>query len=56
METLLKDILQKGNTIAAQAILYINQLFEIEQKFTMLSPEGRKEQCLIQEKAILDVF
>ena len=53
MEALPKDTLQKGNTIAAQAIRYINQLFEIEQKFTILSPEGRKEQRL---KPILDAF
>lgn len=43
-------------TIPAKAIGFINQLFEIEKKLEVLSPEGRKEQRLIQEKPVLDAF
>lgn len=56
IEALPKDIDRLDATLPAIAIKYINQLFEIEKKLEVLSPKGRKEQRLIQEKPVLDAF
>jgi transposase len=56
VDALPKDINSMEATIPSQAIGYINKLFEIEKKLEILSPEGRKEQRLIQEKPVLDAF
>ena len=51
-----KDTASPQATIPAQAIAYINQLFDIEKKLEVLSPAGRKEQRRIQAKPVLDAF
>lgn len=56
VDALPKDINRPDVIIPATAIKYINHLFEIENKLEVLSPEGRKEQRLIQEKPVLDAF
>jgi hypothetical protein len=56
VDALPKDVDSSEVTIPAQAIGYINKLFEIEKKLEILSPEGRKEQRLLQEKPVLDAF
>ncbi len=56
VDALPKDINSLEATIPSQAIGYINKLFEIEKKLEILSPEGRKEQRLIQEKPVMDAF
>lgn len=56
MDALPKDINSSEMTLPAQAIEYINKLFDVETKLEVLSPEGRKEQRLIQEKPLLDAF
>ena len=56
VDALPKDINSSEMTLPAQAIEYINKLFDIETKLEVLSPEGRKEQRLIQEKPLLDAF
>lgn len=56
VEALPKDVDSPEATIPAQAVRYINQLFEIEKKLEVLSPAGRKEQRLVQEKPVLDAF
>ncbi len=56
VDALPKDINSLEATIPSQAIGYINKLFEIEKKLEIFSPEGRKEQRLIQEKPVLDAF
>lgn len=56
VEALPKDIDRPNATLPTTVIKYINQLFEIENKLEVLSPEGRKEQRLIQEKPVLDAF
>jgi transposase len=56
VDALPKDVNSLEATIPAQAIGYINTLFELEKKLEILSPEGRKQQRLIQEKPVLDAF
>ena len=56
VDALPKDAKNRESTIPAQAIRYINKLFEIENKLEILSPQGRKDQRLIQEKPVLDAF
>ena len=56
MDALPKDVKQRDKTILVMAIQYINKLFEIEYRLEVLSAEGRKEQCLIQEKPVLDAY
>ena len=56
VDALPKDIKSPESTIPGQAIVYINKLFEIEKKLEILSPEGRKEQRLIQETPVLEAF
>ena len=56
MEALPKGIQGKDTTIPVQAIEYINKLFELEKNLEVLSPVGRKEQRLIQEKPVLEAF
>lgn len=56
VDALPRGIKETDTTIPAQAIAYINRLFELEKKLEVLSPEGRKEQRLIQEKPVLEAF
>lgn len=56
VDALPKDVKSPEATLPAQAITYINKLFEIEKKLEILSPEGRKEQRLIQETPVLEAF
>ena len=56
VDSLPKDANSPQATIPAQAIRYINRLFELEKNLEVLSPEGRKEECLIQEKPVLEAF
>jgi transposase len=56
IEALPKHIDRPDSILPATAIKNINHLFEIENKLKILSPKGRKEQRLIQEKPVLDVF
>lgn len=56
VDALPKDIRGKDTTTPAQAIEYINKLFELEKNLEVLSPEGRKAQRLIQEKPVLEAF
>lgn len=56
VEALPKDMESPESTIPAQAIAYINKLFEIENKLEVLSPEGRKAQRLEQEMPVLNAF
>lgn len=60
LELLKKELLTQKylhiDEIPAQAIAYINQLFDIEKKLEVLSPAGRKEQRRIQAKPVLDAF
>lgn len=56
VEALPKDVSSSKATIPAKAIEYINRLFELEKNLEILSPTGRKEQRLIQEKPVLDAF
>lgn len=56
IEAFPKEVDSPEATIPAQAVRYINQLFEIEKKLEVLSPAGRKEQRLVQEKHVLDAF
>lgn len=56
VDALPKGVSGKENTIPAQAIEYINKLFELEKNLEILSPKGRKEQRLIQEKPVLEAF
>ena len=51
-----KDTADAQTTIPAQAVAYINRLFEIEKNLEVLSPSGKKEQRLTQEKPVLDAF
>lgn len=55
-DALPKDIKTPEATLPSQAVRYINQLFEIEKRLEVLSPEGRKAQRLIQEKPVLDAL
>lgn len=52
VDALAKDVANPQETIPAQAIRYINRLFELE----VLSSETRKEQRLIQESPVLEAF
>ncbi|MDU5223109.1 MAG: IS66 family transposase, partial [Blautia producta] len=52
VDALPKDANSPQATIPAQAVRYINRLFELEKKLEVLSPEGRKAQRLIQEKPV----
>ncbi len=56
VDALPKDVNSPEATIPAQAIHYINQLFEVEKDLESLSPDERKEQRLIQEKPVLEAF
>ena len=56
VDALPKDANSPQATIPAQAVRYINRLFELEKKLEVLSPEGRKAQRLIQEKPVLEAF
>lgn len=56
VDSLPKDVNSPQATIPAQAIRYINRLFELEKNLEVLSPEGRKEERLIQEKPVLEAF
>lgn len=56
VDALPKGIDKKEQTIPAQAIEYINKLFELEKNLEILSPAGRYEQRLIQEKPVLEAF
>lgn len=56
VDALAKDTESRETTIPAQAIRYINKVFEIEKKLEVLSPQGRKEQRLIQEMPVLEAF
>lgn len=56
VDALPKGIKGKDTTIPVQAIEYIGRLFELEKNLEVLSPAGRKEQRLIQEKPVLEVF
>lgn len=56
VDAIAKDIADVQTTIPAQAIAYINRLFEIEKNLEVLSPTGKKEQRLTQEKPVLDAF
>lgn len=56
VDALAKDTESRETTIPAQAISYINKVFEIEKKLEVLSPQGRKEQRLIQEMPVLEAF
>ena len=56
VDALANDTESRETTIPAQAISYINKVFEIEKKLEVLSPQGRKEQRLIQEMPVLDAF
>lgn len=56
VDALPKGVSGKDDTIPAQAIEYINKLFELEKNLEVLSPKGRKEQRLIQEKPVLEAF
>lgn len=51
-----KGMQDKETTIPAQAIGFINKLFELEKNLEVLSAEGRREQRLIQEKPVLEAF
>lgn len=56
VDALPKDTTSKEATLPAQAISYINQLFNLEKKLELLSPEGKKAQRLIQEVPVLEAF
>lgn len=56
VDALPTGIQEKNTTIPVQAIEYINKLFELDKNLEVLSPEGRKEQRLIQEKPVLEAF
>lgn len=56
VDALPKGVSEKDTTIPAQAIAYINKLFELEKKLEVLSATVRKEQRLIQEKPVLEAF
>ena len=56
VDALPKGISESDTTIPAQAIGYINRLFELEKNLKVLSAEGRKEQRLIQETPVLEAF
>ena len=56
VDAIAKDIADAQTTIPAQAVAYINRLFEIEKNLEVLSPTGKKEQRLTQEKPVLDAF
>ena len=56
VDALAKDTESRETTIPAQAISYINKVFEIEKKLEVLSPQGRKEQRLIQGMPVLEAF
>lgn len=56
VDAIAKDIADVQTTIPAQAVAYINRLFEIEKNLEVLSPTGKKEQRLTQEKPVLDAF
>lgn len=56
VEALPKGTTDPESTIPAQAIGYINQLFEVEKRLEVLSAKGRKEQRLIQEVPVLEAF
>lgn len=57
VDALPKDVHTPEATLPAQAIRYINSLFRIEEKLSVLiTAEAVKEQRLIQEIPVLDVF
>lgn len=56
MDALSGGGIENGTTIPAQAIEYINKLFELEKNLEVLSAEGRREQRLIQEKPVLNAY
>lgn len=56
MDAIPKDTADAQTSIPAQAVAYINRLFEIEKNLEALSPSGKKEQRLTQEKPVLDAF
>lgn len=56
VDALPKGVSEKDKTIPAQSIEYINKLFELEKNLEILSPKGRKEQRLKQEKPVLEAF
>ena len=56
VDALPKDTRNAETTLPSQAIDFINKLFDLEKRLEVLSPEGRKEQRLIQEKPVLDAF
>lgn len=56
VDALPKGVSGKENTIPDQAIEYINKLFDLEKNLEILSLKERKEQCLIQEKPVLEAF
>lgn len=43
-------------TLATEGVAYCNKLFELEAQLASQPPEERKEQRLVQEKPVLDVF
>lgn len=55
-DALPKDLNNPEATLPAQAITYINKIFEIEKKLEVLSPEGRRRQRLEQEVPVLNAF
>lgn len=56
VDALPKETNSPQSTIPAQAIAYINQLFNLEKNLEVLSPEGKKVQRLIQELPVLEAF
>jgi transposase len=56
VDALPKDVNSPEATLPSKAIGFINKLFEVEKKLEILSPEGRTEQRLLQEKPVLDAF
>lgn len=56
VDALPKDVNSPEATLPSKAIGFINKLFEAEKKLEILSPEGRKEERLLQEKPVLDAF
>ena len=56
MDALPKDIHNSEASKPAEAILRLNQLFNIESELEALPPDQKKKERLIREKPLLELF
>lgn len=56
VDALPKDLQDQKAAIPSQGIRFCNQLFQIEKQLETLTSKERKNECLKQEKPVLEVF